>query len=394
MAARAAGYVGVAGWEALAPSLEDGLSLAGRLNGLGSLPPPPPEGYDGPAAVNHALAETIRGLYPNAFAASLAAVDDLELAVANAHRTRLDEAELERSRMFGRELARAVLAWAGTDGGSEGYAGGFFGFEPSPDPGAWEPTPRRNGPPFPPLLPAWGENRTIALATGRACPAPPPPPSSEAEDSRLYLEAREVYETVRGLTPQQRDIALFWSDDPGQTPTPAGHWVSILGTVVRDRNPSFATAVEAYARLGIAVNDAFIATWETKYRYDLLRPITYIQRVIDPTWNAEAITDPVITPPFPEYTSAHSVASSAAATALTQAFGAVAFTDRIHEARGLAPRSYASFPEAAAEAAISRLYGGIHYRSGIEEGLAQGACVGDRVAAIAFRSGAAAERAP
>ncbi len=112
--------------------------------------------------------------------------------------------------------------------------------------------------------------------------------------------------------------------------------------------------------------------------------MTYIQRVIDPAWNRDAITDPVVTPPFPEYTSGHSVVSGAAAAALTHVLGPVSFVDRTHEARGLPPRRYASFMEAAAEAALSRLYGGIHYRSAIEQGLAQGACVGERVASLAF----------
>lgn len=385
---RALAYVGVSAWEALAPSLPDGLSLAGRLAGLGELPAPPTASWHGPAAVNHALAETIRGLYPNAFAVHLAAVDDLERTVAEAYGQRLSAAELERSRVFGREVASAVLAWASTDGGSEGHLGGFFGFAPSPEPGAWVPTPRNNGPAFPPLHPTWGDNRPLALAAAETCPAPPPPAYSEAPDSELYREALEVYDTVRNLTPEQREIALFWSDDPGQTATPAGHWASILGAVLETRPTPFATAVEAYARLGIAVNDAFIACWTTKYRYDLLRPITYIQRVIDPAWNAQSITDPVITPPFPEYTSGHSVVSSAAATALAHVFGTVAFTDRIHADRGLGSRRYGSFQEAAAEAAISRLYGGIHFRAAIEEGMLQGRCVGEQVTAIAFWSAA------
>lgn len=381
---RALAYAGVSAWEALAPSLADGSSLAGRLAGLSELPAPPSESWHGPTAVNHALAETIRGLYPNAFAVHLAAIAELERAVAEGYGEHASAAESERSRAFGHAIAAAVLEWASTDGGSEAHLGGFFGFTPSPEPGAWVPTPRNNGPAFPPLHPSWGENRPLALAAADSCPAPPPPAYSEAKDSDLYREALEVYDTVRNLTPEQRHVALFWSDDPGQTATPAGHWVAILGAVLRDRPTPFARAVEAYARLGIAVNDAFIACWTSKYEYDLLRPITYIQRVIDPTWNAQGITDPVITPPFPEYTSGHSVVSSAAATALTHVLGGVSFTDRFHADRGLGLRSYSSFQEAAAEAAISRLYGGIHFRSAIEEGLAQGRCVGEQVSRISF----------
>lgn len=384
VAGRALAYVGIAAWEAFAIGSAEGRSLEGQLAGLVALPALPPGGVHGPAAAHHAVARALRGLYPTTFAAHLADIDARETALTEAYRARLGAEAADRSRLFDWAVADAVLAWAETDGGHEGYLVGFAGYAPAVDPGAWVPTPRRNGPPFPPLLPTWGSNRSILPATAEACPAPAPPAYDEDPGSHLYREAREVYDTVRNLSAEQRAIAVFWADDPGQTPTPAGHWVSILSTVLRERPSSFATALEAYASLGIAVHDAFITCWSTKYRYNLLRPITYIQRVIDPAWNEGAITDPVITPPFPEYTSGHSVVSGAAAAVLTQILGPVAFVDRTHEDRGLPARRYASFSEAAAEAALSRLYGGIHYRSAIEQGLRQGACVGDRVASLDF----------
>ena len=128
--------------------------------------------------------------------------------------------------------------------------------------------------------------------------------------------------------------------------------------------------------MGIAVTDSFIACWRTKYRYNLLRPVTYIKNVIDSGW-----TPLLTTPPFPEYTSGHSVQSAAAARVLTDLFGKVSFTDRTHEARGLPARSFDSFREAAEEAAESRLLGGIHFRSAIERGLEQGDCIGRKVSA-------------
>jgi membrane-associated phospholipid phosphatase len=137
-------------------------------------------------------------------------------------------------------------------------------------------------------------------------------------------------------------------------------------------------AAEAYARVGIAVADAFIAAWYTKYQYNLLRPVIYVRAVIDPAW-----TPLLVTPPFPEYTSGHSVQLGAAATVLTDMFGEQAFTDTTHTDHGLvpvlAPRTFPSFQAVAAEAALSRLYGGIHFRSAIERGLRQGTCVGQKV---------------
>ena len=147
---------------------------------------------------------------------------------------------------------------------------------------------------------------------------------------------------------------------------------------------SLETASVAYAQLGMALSDAFVACWHAKYQYNLVRPLTYIQHVIDEGWNADEVTVPVPTPPFPEYPSGHSVQSGAAAWVLTELFGEVPFTDHTHDALGYAPRRYDSFMAAAQEAAISRLYGGIHFSAAIENGVKQGYCVGKRVAGLEF----------
>jgi hypothetical protein len=196
-----------------------------------------------------------------------------------------------------------------------------------------------------------------------------------------------VYDVVRAVTPAERATAQYWSDEGGATATPAGHWIAILSGVITTEERSLAFAAEAYARLGMVMSDAFVSCWDAKYRHVFLRPITYIQRHIDPTWNTPRLTDPLLTPPFPEHTSGHSVLSAAAAQVLTELVGEdYAFVDDAHTSRGFPPRSYASFWEAAEEAALSRLYGGVHFRSAIELGVAQGRCVADQHAAIAFRA--------
>jgi hypothetical protein len=190
-----------------------------------------------------------------------------------------------------------------------------------------------------------------------------------------------VYEAVNRLTPEQESIARFWSDDPGQTPTPPGHSISITTQVLRAADANLATAAEAYARVGMAVCDAFIACWYQKYVYNLIRPVTYLQRLVDPNW-----LPLLVTPPFPEYTSGHSVQSGAAFQVLTDLFGeGYSFVDHTHDDRGLAPRSFGSFLEAAEEAAISRLYGGIHFRAAIVNGIDQGRCIGRAVSALPLR---------
>jgi hypothetical protein len=284
-------------------------------------------------------------------------------------------------------VAYAVFAWSVIDGGHEGYLRNFpASYVPPVGSGLWVPTPQLNGmPPQSALQPTWGGCRPFVLPSGdpnRDCAPPPPPGFSTEPTSPFYLEALEVYDRVNGATAEEQAIVLFWADDPGQTVTPPGHSIAILTQVLGERDATLALAAEAYARLGIAVADAFIACWQTKYVHNLLRPVTYIRDQIQADWLPPLVN----TPPFPEYTSGHSVQSGATARVLTALFGdGYAFTDHTHDARGLASRSFASFAAAAREAADSRLVGGIHFRTAIERGLEQGTCIGDRVNAIGFR---------
>jgi membrane-associated phospholipid phosphatase len=170
-------------------------------------------------------------------------------------------------------------------------------------------------------------------------------------------------------------IAQYWADNAGATGTPSGHWIAIMGQIARSDGLSLMAAAEGYARIGIAAADAFIGCWQTKYTYTVLRPVTYIQHLIDPDW-----LPLLVTPNFPEYPSGHSAQSGAVATVLTDMFGMKMFTDTLHMDHNLipsqTPRSFLSFDEAALEAATSRLYGGIHYTSGNTNGLMQGRCIG------------------
>jgi hypothetical protein len=278
-------------------------------------------------------------------------------------------------------VAEAVYAWSLTDGGHEGYRRNFqLDYEYPSGTGLWVPTTRAKGNPQVPMQPRWGENRPFILTSGAECAPPSPPEYSEETDSAFYTEAFEVYTIANQLSAEQREIARFWADDPFRTATPAGHSISILTQVLEYEEASLQVAAEAYARMGIGLADAFISCWNAKFQHNLLRPVTYIQRVIDSDWH------PLLTtPPFPEYPSGHSVESSAAAAILFGMFGSdYQFTDMTHEAWGLPSRSFASFAVFAREAAESRIYGGIHFRSAIENGLEQGDCIASRVNAIDF----------
>ena len=373
VASRAIGCAGLGLYEALVPGMPGYRSLAGVVTDLPRLPADGRNGaYHWPSVANGALAAMMRSQFPTAPAELQAAIDALEASLDADVPAGLRKRSIDR----GYSVAAAIGEWAKDDGGHEGYLRNFpTSYVPPPGPGKWVPTPPGN---LRALQPFWGSNRCMALASADHGHPGPHPDFSTDEGSAFFAEAVEVFETVEDLSDEQRAIALFWADAAG-TSTPPGHSISILTQVLTSEGSSLAVAAEAYARLGIAVCDAFIACWKVKFEYNLMRPITYIRANIEPTWGDPL---PVTTPPFPEYTSGHSVQSGASAEVMTALFGSMSFTDHTHDALGLPARSFSSFDDAATEAAISRLYGGIHYRSAIENGLEQGRSIGKKVNAL------------
>jgi hypothetical protein len=193
----------------------------------------------------------------------------------------------------------------------------------------------------------------------------------------FYNMAKEVYDISQSLTEEQKAIANFWDDAPnGKYVTAFGHWFSILKQVFEKDNPGLMKAADAYLRLGISMHEAVISCWKTKYTYHLIRPVTYIRKHMGyADWNAL-----IGTPPHPEYSSAHATFSAAAGYTLESIFGTnYSFTDHTYDVLGMNPRNFGSFDAAAKEAAISRLYGGIHYRATAEVGNGQGKKVGENV---------------
>ena len=372
-AARAYAYAGVALWEAVAPGVEGGLSLAGRLNGLTDVPYPRHE-LHWPTVANTALASIMGRFYTTP--ASRRAIRELEHAFNQEFRGEIPGALFGRSVAHGQQVAMAIWQWSRGDGFDEFND---CAYTPPVGPGLWRPTPP--GSQADPSQPCWGELRPMLLSP-EACAPPAHPAYSEDPASEFFQQAFEVYETVNNLTAEQRTIALFWADLAGESPTPAGHSLSITTQVLEGLDAPLDLAAEAYARVGIGESDAFISCWASKFHYNLLRPITYINNVIDPAW--ESVLE---TPPFPAYTSGHSNDVGASSTIMTALFGdGFPITDHTNDERGFAPRSYGSFFEAADESAISRLYGGIHYRFDIEQGVEQGRCVGRAVNDLVFRS--------
>jgi PAP2 superfamily len=383
VASRAFGYAGIALYETVVPGMPRYESLAGQLTQMPAMTTPEAnKEYNWAIAANYAMGYIARNFYATMPADQLKAVQDLEEATLTSIASTTSQEVIDRSKAWGVFIAQSVFEWSKTDGGHEGYTKNFPPtYTPPTGSGKWAAT----APAFQKAMqPFWGSNRTFIPQCAQNTQPDAPIAYSELANSLFNLAATEVFTIVNTATPEQKLIAKYWSDDPGIGGTPPGHSISIATQVLRTENWNLAKAAETYAKIGIAVADGFVSCWKCKYDHNYLRPITYIRAKLDAAW-----LSPLATPPFPEYTSGHSVQSSATAKVLSELFGYnYSFVDVTHEKRSDIdgrPRQFKSFNDMAAEAAISRLYGGIHYREAIEKGVGQGLKVGEEVVKLKFK---------
>ncbi len=231
--------------------------------------------------------------------------------------------------------------------------------------------------------PYWGSLRPFVLADGDVCAPPPPPAYSEERGSAFRIMAEQFHDSVKSLTPAQKEIALFWADNPVATGTPGFHWISVVNQMVTRRSLGAEAAVELYTLTSLAIADAFIGCWREKYRSNVVRPVAYVRRTMDPSYQTV-----IPTPPFPEYPSGHSVQSGAAVHVLIALLGdTVAYADSTQMDIGQPARRFANFSAARTEVAMSRVYAGVHYMPAVVDGLTQGECIGRRVQALKTRRG-------
>lgn len=355
-------YAGIAAIESLSPGLQGTYKKwSAKWNGLTGLPAAGHRNsYYYPANVNAAMASISRSLFPAVPDVDKAAIDSLENALNQAFLQKTSQTEITRSAQFGKDVAIAVYNWAETDG----YKNANAPYVVPTGPGLWKPTPPAMSAP---ATPYWGNNRTIITnSTANTLPIAPPVYSSETS-SPFFQMVKQVYDASFTLTEDQKAKAIFWRDVPGVTSP--GHWLSIVQQVIKKEGARLDKAALAYALSGTAINDALITCFKAKYHFNLIRPVTFIRDIKgNGDWNSF-----IGTPAHPEYPSAHSSLSAAAADVLTELFGQPgSFTDHTYNYLGLAPRTYSSYSAIAEEAGISRLYAGIHYLPSIQAGLVQG----------------------
>ena len=380
VASRIYAYASVAGYETAIRQDSTYISLSGRLNALTPVPEAPAAGTWSPTlATVHAFLTTGKALIFSEIQIS-DFQDTLYPEIKSA--LHMPQQVYEHSIAYGQQVSDHILAWAAGDHYKETRT--FPKYTITDDPAKWQPTPPAY---IEGIEPNWSRIRPFVLDSATQFRPAPPTAFSRDAGSPFYREAMEVRDaadSVHADFPMRIEIAQFWDCNPyvshqhghvmfaTKKITPGGHWMGIAGQACRQQKLNLAASARVYAYTAVALADGFISCWDEKYRSNLVRPETYINAYIDPDWR------PVLqTPPFPEYTSGHSVISSAAGEMLTALLGDnIAFTDSVELEYGLPVRHFTSFREAYHEAAVSRLYGGIHYRPAIDDGVKQGQQLG------------------
>ncbi len=388
-APRALAYIGLATYEATIAGLPEYNSLATQFAGL-SIPTADPNiAYHWPSVVQGVHAFLVRRFFATSEAQYLAMIDALELELTASFKSQYDPALVDASMAYGQSVAAAVWDWSKTDLiGHDAFLDPFSNYvwqDHYQGDGDWIPT-------FPgpskPMFPFWGKVRTFAIQeTDKLCDEPLA--YSDAPNSPLFVQAMEVYvRSGSNRVYQDKWIAEFWSDDLlDVTFSPGPRWIAIADQVYAIEQANLATAIVCNAKIGLALNDAAVACWHSKYYYNVERPESYIQREIDPTFEPP-LNHPYtgatgITPSFPAFPSGHSTMGAAAAEILSSMFGYnYSMSDKCHLGRNEflgQPRVFGSFYKMSEENAISRLALGVHFRMDSEVGVDLGLRCGRRV---------------
>ncbi|WP_158857578.1 vanadium-dependent haloperoxidase [Lunatibacter salilacus] len=384
-ASRAFGYIGLTMYESVVHGFAGKNSLSGQLNDMPPLPiPEEDKQYNWALSLNASQAYILKQIYQQTSDENKRKIDSLESVLKIVlGKEAADEIIINRSIAFGQEVASVIFEWSKEDGGHRGYLKNFdVNFVQKSDRGNWRPPFFAQTISRLPLHPNWGENRTL-LVENADWYIPPFLPYDSLNSSQYFQEFHRVYDHNTNLSQEQKEIAMWWNDDPGETATPPGHSYNLVTLVVGNKNSDMITAAEAYARVGLAVADAFVVCWKMKYHYFSERPSTYISEYIDDEWEPFWPD-----PPFPAFPSGHATQAAAVATVLSDVFGEkLDFVDVTHSKRKkdklrnveYKERHFNSFWEVAEETAYSRFLGGIHSEYDNVIGLQEGKKVGEHV---------------
>lgn len=367
-------YCSLAAYEALRCQHKEAPSFAARMHGFGAMPQPKSnQQYNYLLAASKAFFTVAEKL-----TFSTDSLRIYENQLFGQYAALLDKPVYEASLAFGEEVGKKILERAAADQYKQ--TRGMPKFTGSYDAGKWRPTPPNylDG-----AEPYWSLIKTLVADSAGQFMCAPPPAYSTDPNSEFYKKANEVHLITTRLSEEQRTIARYWDDNPfvvehaghlmtgHKKITPVGHWMGIAGIACKKADAAPLQTARVYVLTGTAIFDAIISCWKSKYQYQHIRPITFINEHIDRSW-----VPYLETPPFPEHSSGHSGISAAAATVLTSVFGDhFSFEDTSDLAYIGMKRNFPSFWDAAREASISRVYGGIHYTTGTSAGASQGEAV-------------------
>lgn len=383
-ASRIFAYANLAAYQASCSGFQGFKTLDGQLNIISGMPTADPAlEYDWRVSSVTALCGVASKLVYY-----YQSIDSVEALILDELKATTSPEVFERSKAFGQQVIAALMKYAKTDGWGKIQASPEYNF-PRGIPGIWEPTPPKFMEPSGPFI---GTVRPMSMGSAGEFDPGAPIEFSTDPNSRFYKQAQEVYQISQNMTDEQREIALFWNDTPGSTdflghftPTkrqinPTSHWINITKIVCEQRNLGLMETIEAYGLVSISLFDGFLSCWNAKYKYNTIRPVSYINRYFLGDSTTQASWKPLIeTPSFPEYPSGHSTVSAAAAVVLTKLLGPMKFTDDTEVPFGYPARTFNNFMDAAQEASISRVYGGIHFREGCDEGNRFGQMIGNNV---------------
>lgn len=394
-APRALAYMGLSAYEACISGMPEYQSLAPLYKGLTIPQVSAGLEYHWPTVINASYAHLMPLFFGNATSAQVEKIKSQATINDNNAKSTIAADVFERSKKHGEAVAAAIWAYAITDPiGHDHYKDPFQKYD-------WQAAFKKDGdwkPTFPgpgkPMGGIWGGARTFALKSTELICRPPLAYSAD-KNSKLYAQALEVYsQNTPTLSYEDEWIGEFWSDDlVNLTFSPGPRWLAIGDQVLESQNSNLETAILMSAKVGLAINDASVGCWASKFRYNVERPQTYINRVMDPNWKP-ALFNPLtgdtgVTPSFPAYPSGHSTMGAAGAEALASIFGYnYAMVDNCHKFRTEfegKPRAFTSFLEMAQENAWSRVPLGVHYRMDCEEGVRYGTEIGRKVNALPWR---------
>ncbi|MEP6845003.1 MAG: vanadium-dependent haloperoxidase [Panacibacter sp.] len=373
-------YANIAAYEVMVAGDSNYISLSGQIKTLPPMPKPDPsQKIDFPFASMIAFCKVGNAVtFPEGSMDTY--VDELKQKVKDAG---MPSGIFENSIDYSNKVADSILSWSKKDNYAETRSATKFTV--TNDEGRWVPTPPMYGQA---VEPHWMEIRPMVLdSAAEFKPVRPPKYDPKNKSSEYYQALMYVKKEVDSLTPDQKHIADFWDDNPFKLNvsghvmygtkkfSPPGHWMNIVGILSQKKQADFSETVYAYTKAAIALFDGFISAWDEKFRSNYIRPETVINKYYDPEWRPY-----IQTPPFPEYTSAHAVISAAAAEVMTDIYGDnISYTDTSESEFGIPPLSFTSVRNAAKEAAISRVYGGIHYKHSCDIGNQQGIALGQFV---------------